>query len=770
MTGRLRLVVLYDHGPDLRPHSSPHLRLYLPLTHPTVARRVHLTYTIDYHGEPADAVIVDRLWRHDVAPEHIERLADAVRRRGARLLYALDDNLLDLGQERPDWPERYSEAVARLAERAAGVLVTTAPLRERLRGLNAHIAVVPNALDERLIAQAERYRRREEMGSTDGRRIVLGYMGTPTHDADLLAILPALAAVAERFGEGIELQLVGGIGQDATLAALAALPLAVRRARTPLIEYAAFLPWFCSLGWDIGLAPLRATPFNDCKSDIKMLDYAAMGAAGVFSEVPAYAATVRHRETGWLAAETVGAWVEALEALVGDGALRTRLAGNARALLLRERTLAHRATDVVDAIEQLMAATPAPRAAPARPAATGPRAATPAGAIDGDGRRAPPDEGPAVRLHVVYPAAAALRPGVGVYRRLLRPLSHPALAGRVALTHGTGDDLQGAGHVLLYGLEAGDRDLVALLHLLERARRAGQGIVYAPGEDLPDLRRLDDAAPERQAIVRALATQADGILVTGDGPVDGLAVLNPRLAVVADALDERLLGQPALADDGPPFAPARLVVGYRGADAHLGQPAADPDLALVLPALAEVTARFGDRLEVQVAAQADQHTLPVEGIDLPVHWVSPRPHEWEYPLFLLWFSHRLHWDIALAPYDCTRPGWVHDSRHLDHAAIGAATLASRTARSEAAIDHAETGWLVENTMVGWVEALERLLLDAELRRRLARNAYRRLVAEHILAHRAADWLAALGTLLPDGGVLRGGEAAAGSRAGGQPAG
>ena len=102
----------------------------------------------------------------------------------------------------------------------------------------------------------------------------IGYMGTFTHDDDLLMILPALRKVFGRHGDEVELQILGVVGHPQTLQALQELPITYLHPGAEIVRYTSFLPWFIgNVRWDIGLAPLRDTVFNACKSDIKFLDY-----------------------------------------------------------------------------------------------------------------------------------------------------------------------------------------------------------------------------------------------------------------------------------------------------------------------------------------------------------------------------------------------------------------------------------------------------------------------------------------------------------------
>lgn len=356
---RRRVHILYEYGPDLGAHGSAFIRLLRPFSHPHLRGQSLVTFDREYMGQPVDAVIVDRLWRPDISRTRARRLVEDVRRAGARLIYALDDNLLDLPPERFPFAslpgarpvEELRRTVQFLLHHADGILVTTDALKKRLLPLNANVTVLPHALDERLLVQ--RVPRRETT-PFEHRKHVIGYMGTFTHDDDLLMILPALQAVCGRHAGDVELQIIGVIERQHTLKALGGLPARVATPRRGETAYPLFMLWFTSrIHWDIAISPLAATSFNECKSDIKFLDYSAIGAAGIFSRVPAYAPTVQQAESGMLVENNSAAWEGALEALLSESELRVHLAGNASRALYQERTLqtcAHRWTSALDSL------------------------------------------------------------------------------------------------------------------------------------------------------------------------------------------------------------------------------------------------------------------------------------------------------------------------------------------------------------------------------------------------------------------------------------
>ncbi len=358
-TFRPRLHVVYEYGIDFRPHSSPYLRLIRPFSHPKITPYVESSFDLDFHNQsvgianqPVELVILERLWRPDVSLEAVQQLVERIHRAGARFIYSLDDNFFDLVLENKGWPPpEFLPIVEYCLRQADGMMCSTTALRQRLLEFapqdDSRWVVIPNALDERLLVQRRPTQPRESL--------VIGCMGTATHDEDLMMILPALQAVFRRHPKQIELQMVGVTRLADTRQALEGLPVRYIDLPPAEQEYPLFLTWFgANLHWDIALSPLRSTPFNNTKSDIKFLDYAAIGAAGIFSRGPAYETTVQHQQTGLLAENTPAAWEEAIETLLTDHHLRQHIAQSASHYLYSQRTLAQSATDWINAVAEWM--------------------------------------------------------------------------------------------------------------------------------------------------------------------------------------------------------------------------------------------------------------------------------------------------------------------------------------------------------------------------------------------------------------------------------
>ena len=348
-----RVHVLHGfYGAEI-PYSCTYIRLLRPLSHPALAEKIELSHGTAEAFPDCDLLVVERhvLWPYERQLDGFARVLSRCRKAGIPVVYELDDNLLDLNRDAPweSYPvDSLRGVVAFLARQADGMIVSTPALAERVARLRSGVLVVPNALDERLFGFAP------ENTAPRSSAVTIGYMGTLTHEADLRAVVEPLRALLARHAGRVRLELVGG-GAGRSLASLfKSLPF---RMRDPGAEdpYPRFVPWMRqSLRWDAAIAPLEDDAFTRGKSDLKYLDYGALGIPGVFSDVAAYRSTVRNRETGLLAVNEAGAWAEALEEIVSDDALRARIAKAATAEVHGNRMLRTNVSRWSDAIETIV--------------------------------------------------------------------------------------------------------------------------------------------------------------------------------------------------------------------------------------------------------------------------------------------------------------------------------------------------------------------------------------------------------------------------------
>jgi len=239
--------------------------------------------------------------------EVAEALVQACRAQALPLILDLDDALFSLPAEHPE-RDRYAPVLPALDHLLAAAdwrVFSTANLaeqgRQRLASLGLPVgpdAVLANGLDAAVWAGPERFPRADGEGP-----LQLLYMGSRTHNADLALILPELDALAAQDHHAFRLTLVGGVSQPLHRPWLHTLdvPLEARR-------YPRFVRWLRRLPrHDLGLAPLVANPFNAAKSDVKLLDYAALGLPALCSPGPAYQELL---DAGLALSAEPGQWAE----------------------------------------------------------------------------------------------------------------------------------------------------------------------------------------------------------------------------------------------------------------------------------------------------------------------------------------------------------------------------------------------------------------------------------------------------------------------------
>ena len=154
------------------------------------------------------------------------------------------------------------------------ITVATRPLADEIsrRWPEANTSIVPNA-----IFHAWRGQAMEDMSrAKDGQRILTYFPGTRSHDRDFTLIQPAVEAFLHQYPD-IKLRITGHLDVP-----LRARPGQIeQRAKVSFTEYA---KEFRS-AW-VNLAPLERTPFNRCKSALKVTEAAYWGVPTLCSAIP----------------------------------------------------------------------------------------------------------------------------------------------------------------------------------------------------------------------------------------------------------------------------------------------------------------------------------------------------------------------------------------------------------------------------------------------------------------------------------------------------
>jgi glycosyltransferase involved in cell wall biosynthesis len=299
----------------------------------------------DLQFQDADVIIAHRISLHRI--QDVERVKTYCRENGAKFVYDIDDDLLALESDhtQSEVYESFKPVVRHALATADQVWVSTPILAERYRLPTRDVTIIPNELDPRVWNPADATR---EQNHT----IRFLYMGTPTHRSDFSElVLPAFARLRNEFHDQVSLTLIGITDQAHADTEYSILEVPPHVA----LSYPAFASWLQSLTpYDVGLAPLLDTPFNRAKSNIKQLEYSALGLPTIASDLPPYRDVPCLTKATLLVEPTPQAFYVAMRSLVVDAGRRCELQSAARDIARANVNASKRQEPRVPAIQKLV--------------------------------------------------------------------------------------------------------------------------------------------------------------------------------------------------------------------------------------------------------------------------------------------------------------------------------------------------------------------------------------------------------------------------------
>ena len=325
-----------------------YLRIHAPLTADSTGLRdmwglrhkrfafIRMTLIDEKLLDSADLVVIQRTFPRERTRAFLNKIIAS----GLPVIYETDDLLTNVPGDNSYMKRlvQKRDDIIDFIGRVHAVTVSTECLRDNLLQYHDNITVLPNLIDENL-------------WRTDGRLnrqgpIVIGFAGGKSHKNDLSLIEDALLAISAKYKQDVAFLFIGCISER-----LARLPNSRFIGFTS--SYADYARLMRTASIDIGLAPLENNLFNNCKSNIKWLEYSACGIAGVFSDLPPYNRCIEHGETGLLVGPAPEDWINAIDSLISAPEKMLRIGSQARDKVLAEYTLAKNASLFTEAYTSL---------------------------------------------------------------------------------------------------------------------------------------------------------------------------------------------------------------------------------------------------------------------------------------------------------------------------------------------------------------------------------------------------------------------------------
>ncbi|MCC6135390.1 MAG: glycosyltransferase [Gammaproteobacteria bacterium] len=347
-----RLAVIVPKGK----RGSTYIRCFLPYSSEPFCEKIHTIYLEEDHitnnafddwldSSFVNAVLVQR---DALSFFQARSLIKSLTRAKIPLYLDLDDDLLSIDKSHPEY-NHYLEkiqSISLLIESAKLIILSTEALQQSIiksfgPTFAARTFVFRNALDERLWFSKE-----NKTSVKDPGRLRVGYFGSKTHDKDLDLIIEAYylahRLLLEKHRIQIDLEVISGYANPPRAIKGVSL-IAPPMQKTSYIE---FVRWLQShVNWDFAVAPLINNSLNSAKSDLKFLEYSALGIPGVFSSCGEYANTIIDGQNGLLvSSNSIEEWCSKIVQISLDKKLREQIADTAlsdtKKRLLRNTTSA----------------------------------------------------------------------------------------------------------------------------------------------------------------------------------------------------------------------------------------------------------------------------------------------------------------------------------------------------------------------------------------------------------------------------------------------
>ncbi|HEY9102737.1 glycosyltransferase [Chitinimonas sp.] len=203
-----------------------------------------------------DTIVLQR----QIMDHQLPFLREYKHQKNIRLVFEADDLMTAVPKKslhRADLPRDMADKMRRALAFCDRFIVTTEPLKEAFRDMHEDIRVVPNSIDFDIWGELKPKRR-------VGKKPRVGWAGGVSHGGDLELIYDVVRELAD------EVEWVFfGMAPDAIAPYLADI-----RGGVPFKDYPANL---ASLNLDVALAPLELNAFNECKSNLRVLEYGVLG-------------------------------------------------------------------------------------------------------------------------------------------------------------------------------------------------------------------------------------------------------------------------------------------------------------------------------------------------------------------------------------------------------------------------------------------------------------------------------------------------------------
>lgn len=285
-----------------------------------------LNFKIKTQIDPADFSNAEAVvFQRSDSPEQLELFLYA-KQKGVTVIYEMDDDLFRLSESNPSYSyfnyPKVRETIQEFILNADHIIVSTENLKKRLYHYSIPVSVCTNSIDFNLW---DRYynRKLKKDFQKDESKIIIGYTGSPSHVEDIKIIEQPLKKIFAKY-PNVMLKCIGFDIRN--------LP-EYSGVKDRIIFESHGTPYNFPekmLDFDIGITPLIYSDFNLCKSNVKYLEYSALGIPTIATDIETYHCIDQFKTGMKIGLNCKSLWFNALDLLVTEKLLRKVIGFNAR--------------------------------------------------------------------------------------------------------------------------------------------------------------------------------------------------------------------------------------------------------------------------------------------------------------------------------------------------------------------------------------------------------------------------------------------------------
>jgi len=263
---------------------------------------------------------------------------------GKKIIYEIDDYLQGISPWNPAydfWSPMgpHLGRALKIMQKCDAMQVSTPRLRNEYSLWNPVIEALPNYLDKQIwdtpawtATHWDNYYKKKNSGI-----IRIGWAGAGSHYHDLQLIEEVITKICQKYPQ-VHFCMMGYFGESnqgknlfqnmaSNTSVCSHCKQAGQLEKIPGIDLLYYPSKLKECAFDMAVAPLIETGFNQGKSDLKIKEYAALGVPVIATNMTPYKESVKEGYTGFLAS-TGKEWFDALELLIKDEELRKRMGKN----------------------------------------------------------------------------------------------------------------------------------------------------------------------------------------------------------------------------------------------------------------------------------------------------------------------------------------------------------------------------------------------------------------------------------------------------------